>query len=655
MSVKVGVGYIDIKPDLSGFGQRLRADVGRDLPKVGREMSQSLGKSLSSSAGAMSRFTGELGGAAGALKAGFAGAAAVAGSQIIGFAADAVEAASSVNEALNATKVVFGEAADGVIKFAEGSAQAVGISKRAALEASSTFGNLLQSLGATPQSAAEASTSLIRLAADVASLYKIPGGAEAVSQKFMSGLVGETEPLRALGIVINEQTVKQKALELGIGGTNRELTEGEKLQARYALIVDGSSRAQGDFAKTSDTLANAQLRAAATMENARATLGDKLIPVVTYGTLVFIGLTEKLTSLGEAAEGLGSLKVLGVDLGQAGKNAFQAVFPVAKFVEWLHQGGEAAAEATGSLGAIAKTITLAGTAAVASQKHLDDLKTSLFGLTDAQRAQAQASRAVAQADQALAEAKKTLNDLLRDGAVDEEKVVDARKSLAAATRSAASAGRDLADAQEEYNEKASAARILGTDTANEEAEDAADALADATDSATSANERAAEAQKELQKAQAGDPEFQDKLAAARRRVGDATFAVSEAEYNQARAAYQVEEATKKANTQLAVNGEAVAKIRGEWELLLAKQPDIMKFLAGPLGLLPAAPPPAVAPAFGQLGGPHVLEDPRPAGLAPGTVSGPTTVQTMQTVKVDMTVLGPAPDPALLGKAIAWAL
>jgi predicted DNA-binding protein YlxM (UPF0122 family) len=206
---------------------------------------------------------------------------AAAGIAAVQFAAASVKAASDQEEALNKTRVVFEESSAAVERFADTSAASFGISKTAALDAASGFGTMLQTAGLTESTAASMSVSLTELAADLASFNNIAiEGADGALAKLRSGLAGEAEPLRRLGILLSEARVKAEAYASGIAETGAELTEGQKVQARYNLILQDSAKAQGDFARTSDGLANQQRILQARFADFQAEVGQNLLPVI---------------------------------------------------------------------------------------------------------------------------------------------------------------------------------------------------------------------------------------------------------------------------------------------------------------------------------------------------------------------------------------
>jgi hypothetical protein len=214
---------------------------------------------------------------------------------LVAVGAAGVKAASDLGESWSKANVVFGDSSSTIDKFAATSASAFGVSKRAAYEATGTFGNLFTTMGLGRSASADMSVGLVQLAADQASFNNLDSA--DVLEKFRSGLVGQTEPLRALGINLTADSVQAKAMQMGLADANGELSQGALVQARYALIVEQSTNAAGDFARTSDGLANSTRIAQAQFENAAAALGQSLLPYVTKGAQVAAQMAESFTKL----------------------------------------------------------------------------------------------------------------------------------------------------------------------------------------------------------------------------------------------------------------------------------------------------------------------------------------------------------------------
>ena len=201
---------------------------------------------------------------------------AVAGRAVLNFAQQSIDAASDLEESINKVGAIFGDNADEIKDWADGSAQSMGISAQAALEAAGSFGAFFDALGVGAADAARMSTDLVELAADMASFNNIDP--TEMLTKLQSGLSGEVEPLRKFGVDLSAAAVNAKALQLGLAGTATELTQSDKVMARYAIILDQTASAQGDFERTSGGVANQQRILRAELENTSAEIGEKLLP-----------------------------------------------------------------------------------------------------------------------------------------------------------------------------------------------------------------------------------------------------------------------------------------------------------------------------------------------------------------------------------------
>jgi len=219
---------------------------------------------------------------------GLGAAAAVAA---IGVAAKkAVENASNLEETTSKVNIVFGEARESVLAFGKTSADSLGMSEEAALSAAATYGNLFRSMGMAEEKSAEMSINLVKLAGDLASFNNLDPS--DVFEKLRAGLTGEAEPLKSLGVNINETIIKTKAMELGLYDGVGALDASTKATAAYSLILEQTSLAQGDFARTSDGLANQQRILKANWEDLSTTAGTKLIPAVTDLLILFNDLSD---------------------------------------------------------------------------------------------------------------------------------------------------------------------------------------------------------------------------------------------------------------------------------------------------------------------------------------------------------------------------
>lgn len=196
-------------------------------------------------------------------------------SDVIG---DAISDASNLQEAVSKSDAVFGDSADEMETWAETASDAFGQSKRQALEAAGTFGNLIQAFGIGSDKATEMSKSMVQLASDLASFNNTSVDDALIALR--AGLSGESEPLKRYGVALNDVRLKEEAMRLGLIKTAKgTLPIAIKTQAAYSLILKDTALAQGDFERTSDGLANTQKTLTAQMEDVSAEIGETLLPL----------------------------------------------------------------------------------------------------------------------------------------------------------------------------------------------------------------------------------------------------------------------------------------------------------------------------------------------------------------------------------------
>jgi hypothetical protein len=189
----------------------------------------------------------------------------------------ATGAAVDLNEEISKTSVVFRGSEKPLLAWSKGTASALGIAQQEALSAAGTFGNMLVPMGIARGRAADMSQRMVTLASDMASFNN--ADPKDVLESLRSGLAGETEPLRKFGVFLSDARLRQEALSLGLKAGKGPLDAVTKAQATYSLILKDTKDAQGDFSRTSGSLANQQRVLKAQWTQLAATIGQQLLPV----------------------------------------------------------------------------------------------------------------------------------------------------------------------------------------------------------------------------------------------------------------------------------------------------------------------------------------------------------------------------------------
>lgn len=224
--------------------------------------------------------------------------------------------ASNLNESVNAVRVSFGLAGDAVLAIGQNAAKSFGLSKAEFNSAAVTFSGFADDVVGQGGDVAGFIEQITGRGADFASVFNIDV-AEALSV-FRSGLSGESEPLKRFGIILNDTAVKDYALRTGLIKTGQELTNQQKVQARYKLLLEETNKVQGDFANTSGEMANALRIAKAGFADAKVAIGEGFTPAIT-GIATWI--SDNLDIWTDLADAIGNkIKSAFEDSGDAATN-----------------------------------------------------------------------------------------------------------------------------------------------------------------------------------------------------------------------------------------------------------------------------------------------------------------------------------------------
>ena len=187
-----------------------------------------------------------------------------------------VKLAANAEESENLFEVSLGNMAKDARKWSISLSRDLGISEYALRENVGIFKVMLESMGITSRGAYKMGAAMTELAYDMASFYNLK--TEDAFLKIRAGISGETEPLKRLGILLNETTIKTYALNSGMIRKGETLTEMQKVLARYGLLMERTSMAQGDLARTSGSLTNVWRSTKDVIKDLGVEIGTTLLP-----------------------------------------------------------------------------------------------------------------------------------------------------------------------------------------------------------------------------------------------------------------------------------------------------------------------------------------------------------------------------------------
>lgn len=261
-----------------------KSDIERDLGRVdGSSAGTNVGKKFSS----------------GLKTAVIAGGGLLAAKVGVDFFKGTIDSASDLAETVSKSNTIFGANAAEIEQWAGRADTAIGQTKQQALDAAAGYGNLFSQLGIGSKQAAGMSTAMVELASDFASFHN--ADVSEVLNAQSAAFRGEYDAVQRFVPTINAAAVEQRALADSGKKTTKELTAQDKALAVQRLLMEGAGAATGDFARTSDGLANKQRILSARIENVKAKIGTALLPVVSKLTgLLADNLEPTIEAVGKA-------------------------------------------------------------------------------------------------------------------------------------------------------------------------------------------------------------------------------------------------------------------------------------------------------------------------------------------------------------------
>lgn len=141
------------------------------------------------------------------------------------------------------------------------------------------MGAMLKSMGLTTDSALDMSTKITELAGDLASFYNLD--VDEAFTKIRSGISGETEPLKQLGINMSVANLEAYALSKGITTSYQKMSQSNQALLRYNYLLSVTADAQGDFSRTSNSWANQVKILQLNFDSLKSSVGQLLITALT--------------------------------------------------------------------------------------------------------------------------------------------------------------------------------------------------------------------------------------------------------------------------------------------------------------------------------------------------------------------------------------
>jgi len=242
-AVKAGKAFVEIA--LQG-----QEKIGREINKIEGKLRRIGSVKMDGFKGITARVEGLT---AGLARLGMVGGAALGAAGIAGglFAMGrSIKSASDMQETMNKFNVVFGESSKEVKSWSDNTAKAFGRSKKQLADFLSSSQDLLVPMGMNEGAALDMSKALAKLSMDLGS-FNNKSDADVMND-LQAALTGSGEVMKKYGVIVSQAAVNQELMNNSIDP--KAATEAQKAMARYNIILEGTTAAQGDVARSSDKL-----------------------------------------------------------------------------------------------------------------------------------------------------------------------------------------------------------------------------------------------------------------------------------------------------------------------------------------------------------------------------------------------------------------
>ncbi len=266
-----------------------------------------------------------------------AGVAAVALAGLVKVAKVWSKAASDAEEIGSKYATIFRDITKESEAMADKFAEDFGLASSTSRELLGNTADLLTGLGFTQQGALELSEQVNTLAADLASFSNFAGGTTGASEALTKALLGEAESVKALGIVINQNTKEYKdAIKFYTEVEGKTLLQAKAFTA-LQFATEQSGNAIGDVSRTWESHANVQRR----LEESTKSFKEEMGKMVNEGVTPLLSVTDKLvSSLAEWLEKLNDTRDVLRELAEEGVSAEVSLDELQNTLEILNKRTE---------------------------------------------------------------------------------------------------------------------------------------------------------------------------------------------------------------------------------------------------------------------------------------------------------------------------
>ena len=256
--------------------------------------------------------------------------------QILGFVVQSVAAFRDMEEATSKFNVTFRNMLKSAEKAANELVTIYGLSRQSARQMLADTGDLLIGFGFSSKAALELASATARLGIDLASFNNYAGGAKGAAEALTKGMLGETDSLKALGIVIRQDSDEYRNMVARMKQAKGVTDQQAQAMAVLTLATQQSGNAIGDYLRPGETLAQQGAMFAENFREMKAAAGEFLsellnIPAA-FGQVNSIIRTATDFIKKNTAEWVYSLQYVWAEIEAGAKIVWALVQPLASYL-----------------------------------------------------------------------------------------------------------------------------------------------------------------------------------------------------------------------------------------------------------------------------------------------------------------------------------
>lgn len=217
---------------------------------------------------------------------------------LVGSGVAVVKWAADLEQTMGATEQLWGSNADSILKWSESANTSMGMTQNEALTSANRFNAMFKQIDTDSGTIKDMSQGFTQLSADMSAMWG--GSSIEASDSLTAALRGNYEGLDKYNINLTEAMVSQEAMNVAMADGRSEITESDKVQARYNLIMEQTTDTQGQFARETDTTAGKLAILRARVIDAATQFGKLLLPYVNKAADAFSKLVTWVENLSDS-------------------------------------------------------------------------------------------------------------------------------------------------------------------------------------------------------------------------------------------------------------------------------------------------------------------------------------------------------------------